>query len=333
MIITVTPNPALDITYRVGHLVPGESHRVGNPVERAGGKGLNTAGTLAAMGHDVLAIAAVGEPVRSFAADLTSRGIRHLLVPGTGATRRSVAVVDSSGAATLFNEAGAAVPDHVWDELLGALARACTNPSARVLTVSGSLPPDTPPDLVRRLVVVAHRAGLAVVLDISGPALVRALEARPEIVKPNRSEAATTVGDPAAVAASGPEPAGALARALTTGGARAAVVSDGRAGLSLAAGPVNLRAWLPTPLKGNATGAGDALTAALAADLDRGGFLQALVPGAPPGEAPGAEAWAAALRRAVAWSAAAVLQPVAGTIDPADVERLLPTVEIEETTA
>ena len=36
------------------------------------------------------------------------------------------------------------------------------------------------------------------------------------------------------------------------------------------------------------------------------------------------------LRRGVAWSAAAVLQPVAGAVDPADVDRLLPTVEIEE---
>ena len=44
----------------------------------------------------------------------------------------------------------------------------------------------------------------------------------------------------------------------------------------------------------------------------------------------GRDDWAAVLRRGVAWSAAAVLQPVAGAVDPADVDRLLPTVEIEE---
>jgi tagatose 6-phosphate kinase len=102
-------------------------------------------------------------------------------------------------------------------------------------------------------------------------------------------------------------------------GARAALISDGTNGLVLVHDDVVLRAHLPRPLSGNPTGAGDALTASLAADLDGDGDL-------PQGR----EAWAAVLRRGVAWSAAAVLQPVAGAVDPADVGRLLPTVEIEE---
>jgi tagatose 6-phosphate kinase len=71
------------------------------------------------------------------------------------------------------------------------------------------------------------------------------------------------------------------------------------------------RAWLAEPLSGNPTGAGDAAVAALAAGLSLG------------------RAPRDTLRDAVAWSAAAVLHPVAGHIRPADIDRLLPMVRVQ----
>lgn len=53
MILTVTLNTALDITYRVRSLRPHASHRVSEVTERPGGKGLNVARVLAALGHEV----------------------------------------------------------------------------------------------------------------------------------------------------------------------------------------------------------------------------------------------------------------------------------------
>ena len=41
MIVTVTPNPALDLTWHVDRLETGETHRADAGVSRAGGKGLN----------------------------------------------------------------------------------------------------------------------------------------------------------------------------------------------------------------------------------------------------------------------------------------------------
>ncbi|MDN5767033.1 MAG: hexose kinase [Humibacillus sp.] len=328
MILTLTPNPAIDITYRIAAVTLGESHRVEHVTERAGGKGINTAAVLTSMGVDALALAPVGDATQPFfAADLDGRGIRHHLVRAPRPTRRSVALVDDAHEATLFNEAGAPMPDAVWHEVIGQVER--LGGAGGVLTVSGSLPAQSPTDLVARVTRAAHEAGVRVVLDVSGPALSNSLAFAPELVKPNRSEAIATLtalnrADPAASAA---EPltetsATGLARLLVEAGARAAVVSDGAAGLALAAGSVSLRAWLPKALQGNPTGAGDALTAALAASLDD----------LPPDRLPDdREAWAEVLRRGVAWSAAAVLQPVAGPIDPGDVARLLPTVEIEET--
>ena len=379
MILTLTPNPAIDITYRIAAVTPGQSHRVENVTERAGGKGINTAAVLTSMGVDAIAIAPVGEATRHFFADdLDGRGIRHHLVRAPRPTRRSVALVDDAHEATLFNEAGAPTPDAVWDEVIRQVAR--LGGSRGVLTVSGSMPAQTPTDLVARVTRAAHEAGLQVVLDVSGPALSNSLAFAPELVKPNRSEAAATIaalmslsGADAGAVGSGDQPhpdadTPELARLLVEAGAGAAVVSYGAAGLALATGSLGLRAWLPRALRGNPTGAGDALTAALAASLEDHlvGDLRTnpdltdahLAKDQPLGDEPHGDqphgdhrpsnrrpderlpeeqlprdrdGWAEVLRRGVAWSAAAVLQPAAGPIDPGDVARLLPTVEIEET--
>jgi 1-phosphofructokinase family hexose kinase len=314
MIVTLTPNPAVDITYAVPTVTLGESHRVADVRERAGGKGLNVASVLTAMGSHVVAVAPVGaDELAAFATDLTDRGVSLRLVESPCRTRRSVAVVDGDGTATLFNEAGAAQPPAVWARVSGALAALAAQ--ADVLTISGSLPTGAPDDLVQRLTAEATRAGLRVVLDVGGPALTRALSAGPTLVKPNRAEATAALDGGHGSAPT----AGDLAFALVDRGAEAAIVSDGASGIQLLHEDVELHARLRDPLRGNATGAGDALTASLAADLDSlGGLPQ------------GRDAWAEVLRRGVAWSAAAVLQPVAGVIDPADVERLMSAVEVEE---
>lgn len=320
MILTLTPNPATDATYRVGALTLGETHRVEQVSERAGGKGINTASVLRAMGLDVMAVAPVAEAsLSAFEGDLNARGIRHYLVGTTAPTRRSVAVVDDVHEATVFNEAGSPLPESIWDDVIDAVERFAS--PGDVLTVSGSLPPQALDDVVLRITMAAKAARLKVVLDVREEALALALAATPDLVKPNRSEALATLSRAGLGEELGRDTSAArLARALVEAGAASAVVSDGSAGLSLAAGSVGLRAWLPAALRGNPTGAGDALTAALAATLDELDHL-------PDGH----EAWAQALSRGVAWSAAAVLQPLAGEVDPADFARLLPTVEIEET--
>ena len=98
-------------------------------------------------------------------------------------------------------------------------------------------------------------------------------------------------------------------------GAREVLVSLGSDGLLLfdSRGTAR-RARLHGSLHGNPTGAGDAAVAALAAALDEGGT---------PGDA---------LTNAVAWSAAAVLHPLAGRLRAADVDRLLPEVVLEPAT-
>lgn len=325
MILTVTPNPALDITHTIDALVPGESHTVAAVAERAGGKGVNVATTLACLGYAATASGPVGEEqLASFAHRVRAAGVTDAFVASPHPVRRSIAIVTPSET-TVLNEAGAPQPVEVWDQLIEVL-RSRLGPGD-VVSISGSLPPSCPADLVRRLVEAAATAGARGVLDVRGPALTAALASRPAIVTPNAAEAADTTG----VA----DPLGA-ARALVAAGAGAAVVSNGAAGLLVVHAATVLSARLPTALSGNPTGAGDALTAALCARLEQGEPGESgVVPtrdGSPArtGLPDDPAWWRETARWAVAWSGAAVLQPVAGVVDPTDAAALLPTVEIKE---
>jgi len=303
MILTVTPNVALDITYRVDQLTPGSSHRVRKVEERAGGKGINVARALRALGHDTIVFGFVGGATAgTIMTDLARGGLAHELVAVKGPTRRSIAVVDSSNdAATLFNEAGPHVPATSWNDLEALLAARL--PEATALVVSGSLPPGARDDACARLVRLAAAHGVTVLVDIVGEALLQAAAAGADIVKPNSSELLDTT-DLSDVAAA--------ATALRRRGAKAVVVSLGAAGMTAFTPEGSWRAAPPTRIVGNPTGSGDAAAAALIAGA---------VAGAP---------WPDRLRDAVALSAAAVLQPTAGSVDMRDYLRFVSQILVEE---
>ena len=302
MILTVTPNAALDITYEVDELVPHQSHRVTAVRQRAGGKGVNVASVLARMGRPVIATGLVGGAAGdAIRADLEARGVATRFVEGTGGSRRTVNVVSAAhGDATIFNEPGPGLTGPAWQPLVAGLDSLMTEAAATVVVLAGSLPPGLPDDAYAELVELGHAHGARVIVDADGAALRGALRSGPDLVAPNRAELAR---------ATGTQDVAAGAAALRGLGARDVLVSCGADGLVLI--PEKGSGWharLPAPLSGNPTGAGDAVVAAVAAGLA------------------GDSTWQRMVQDAVAWSAAAVLQPIAGEIDPEDVARLAPQV-------
>lgn len=308
MIVTVTPNPAEDLTWHVDRLLPGETHRVPAGASRAGGKGINVARVLAAEGHEVLALATAGGSTGArLADDLTRSGLRHALVPIAGETRRSIAIVDeASGDTSILNEHGAALSPAEASELVAEATR--LGRTASVVVISGSLPPGLDPDAIAALVAELIAAGVAVVVDTSGPGLLAAARAGATVLKPNRDELAAVTGESDPVAG---------AQVLLDAGARIVVVSLGADGLlvldATGAGR-GIRARLPQPLHGNATGAGDAAVAAIAAALAEHPELRAAADAEPTVDTTAARI--ALARRATAWSASAVLMPLAGALSP-----------------
>ncbi|MBE0009343.1 MULTISPECIES: 1-phosphofructokinase family hexose kinase [unclassified Arthrobacter] len=297
-IITVTANPAVDLTYAVPRLIPGSSHRVRQPLLRAGGKGLNVARVLHQAGYRTVALAPVGGlSGTEFREELVASGVPHMLTPTAAATRRSMAFVDGeAGQTSIFNETGRPLTDTEWEAFSAAFEAQLDGAGA--LVGSGSLPDGAPVDFYPSLVRRARKHGIPSLIDTSGDALLAAADAGADLLKPNHHEllaatGATTLDDGA--------------RQLLDRGAGAVVVSCGEEGMALhRTGSPTLWASLPR-VDGNPTGAGDASVAALAVVLASG--------------ATGAWDTAASrhrdetlLRLATAWSAAAVLMPAAGEL-------------------
>jgi tagatose 6-phosphate kinase len=306
VIIAVTPNAALDVTYEVDELKPQHSHRVRAVRQRAGGKGVNVASVLALMGHEVVVTGfAGGTTGAQIRVDLDSRGLRHRLIECEGESRRTINVVSAvNGEATIFNEPGPEVSATRWQQLLDKLCELVDTTAGAVVVLSGSPPRGLAKDAYAEMITLCRGRGARAIVDTSGAPLLSAISAGPDLAKPNTAEVfeAVAIPDPVLGAAE-----------LRRRGARDVVISAGRDGLMLL--PAQGRGWrgrLAEPLRGNPTGAGDAAVAALAAGVATGATAGAMV------------------QAAVAWSAAAVLQPVAGDVNPDDVHRLSGQVLMEE---
>jgi tagatose 6-phosphate kinase len=143
VILTVTPNVALDITYEVDELGPHQSHRVTAVRQRAGGKGLNVASVLTRMGRRVISTGIVrgvtGDEIRK---DLEARGVAARFVVGVGSSRRTVNVVSAvHGDATIFSEPGPQLTGPDWQSLIAGLGSVMGEAAPTVVVLAGSLPP------------------------------------------------------------------------------------------------------------------------------------------------------------------------------------------------
>ncbi|MEU0135134.1 1-phosphofructokinase family hexose kinase [Streptomyces sp. NPDC006296] len=304
MILTVTLNTALDLTYTVPALVPHTSHRVRDVTERPGGKGVNVARVLAALGHDTVVTGFAGGPTGTVLRELLG-ALPHrpadALVTVAGNTRRTLAVVDrSSGDTTQLNEPGPHIDAGEWASLLGTFGDLL--PRAAAVALCGSLPPGVHVGAYAELVRRARAAGVPVLLDTGGEPLRRGIAARPDLVKPNAEELARLTGTREPLRAT---------RDARRRGAHGVVTSLGPDGLLAVTPDGDWRAAPPSAVPGNPTGAGDSAVA---------GLLSALAEGL---------GWQDRLTRAVALSTATVLAPAAGEFDRAAYEDLLGRVTVE----
>jgi len=316
VIIVVCLNPALDITHEVAAVDWAGVNRPGTVHDRPGGKGLNVARTLHALGADVLVLGLAGGIAGTGVAEaLRQSGVRAALTPISGQTRRTFTVVDGRGGVASFYEPGPGVGAEEFAGFLDGYREAVDDSDAVVL--SGSLPPGLPAGTYATLIEAAQ--GVPVVLDTHGQALHLGATAGPAVVKPNLAELEALAGRPLSVPGGADHGADhrvdhqavtAAAGELRCAGARAVVVTLGAAGLMAVTGDGGWRAR-PPAVAGNPTGAGDAVAAALA---------HGLVLGRP---------WDERLRHAAALGAAAAAAPVAGEFRPGDYHGALDAVTVE----
>ncbi|MER7518933.1 1-phosphofructokinase [Streptomyces sp. NPDC126499] len=294
MILTVTPNPSLDRTYEVPALERGEVLRATGERMDPGGKGVNVSRALAAAGHRTVAVVPLGGAPGALVAELlAAQGIRVAPVPLTGHTRSNIAIAEPDGTLTKVNAPGPKLSPEESETLLASVGR--YDPAPEWIACCGSLPRGLAPEWYAELVTRAHAAGARIALDTSGPSLLAALTARPDVVKPNAEELAGAVGRPLATVGDAVK----AARELRESGAGAVLASLGADGQLLVSDDGVWYGTAAVKAVRSDVGAGDASLA---------GFLAA------GGEGP--EALAAAL----AHGAAAVQLPGSEMPTPADLD-------------
>ena len=301
-ILTLTLNPALDLTVRLARLEPGEVNRSETLLTHAAGKGVNVAQVLADLGHELTVGGFLGEGnPQAFEALIAQRGFTDAFIRVPGETRSNIKIAEQDGRVTDINAPGPQVTEQAQNALLDKLAQIA--PGFDAVVVAGSLPRGVSPQWFKGLLEQLKRYGLKVALDTSGEALRAGLLAGPWLVKPNTEELAEAL-DNATDAVS----------QLHRQGVEHVVVSDGAAGVSWYSPNAALQATPPKVTVASTVGAGDSLLA---------GMLHGLLTGDTPEQT---------LRRATAIAAMAVTQIGFGISDDAQLARLESGVDVRTLT-
>lgn len=256
-ILTLTLNPALDLTVRLDSLQPGALNRSQGLLSHAAGKGLNVAQVLADLGHKVSVSGFLGAAnAAPFEALFDRRGLRDAFVRVPGETRSNIKLAEHDGRITDINGPGLQVGAEQQAELLEELEPIVAGHDAVV--VAGSLPQGVSPQWFAGLLRLLQGFGLPLALDSSGAALRAGLALSPWLVKPNEEELAEACTLPADASAE----LLAAARRLRGQGVEHVLLSRGAAGVCWFGPDFALQAKPPRVEVVSTVGAGDSLLAA-----------------------------------------------------------------------
>ena len=189
-LVTLTPSPALDRTYRVSELLLGEVNRALGVTEEFAGKGVNVSRNLALDG--IVAPAVVPLAAKDAAAIDPDPLLRFSECAGR--LRVNITAIDEEGETTKINQSPTAVSEGEWGALVELAAEEVHNTSAAWLLVAGSFPRVGGADA--SLASLTSRIGsVRVALDASGSVFTEwARSGRVDFVKPNVKELGEAVG-------------------------------------------------------------------------------------------------------------------------------------------
>lgn len=250
-ILTLTLNPALDLTLRLASLQPGAINRCDELRSHAAGKGLNVAQVLADLGHSLSVSGFLGRAnAAPFERLMQARGFHDLFVRVPGETRSNIKLAEAGGRITDLNGPGPQVEAEHLQRLEEELQPLLAGHDAVV--VAGSLPRGVTTQWFASLLRRIKASGVPLVVDSSGAALQAALGVVPWLIKPNEEELREACGSdlPAAITR------------LRGQGIEHVLLSRGADGVEWHGPGIALRAVPPRVEVASTVGAGDSLLAA-----------------------------------------------------------------------
>ncbi|HLR98610.1 1-phosphofructokinase family hexose kinase [Mycolicibacillus parakoreensis] len=264
-IVTLTMNPALDVTASTARVHPSSKVRCYNDRYDPGGGGINAARIAHLLGADVLALFPIGGQTGELLVDLLIReGVPYRRVEIPGRTRESFTVdEESTGEQYRFVLPGPTLSSVEYTRCLDELRAVATG--ARFVIASGSLPPAAPVGFYQAVAELCAGLGARLILDASGPGL-RHLTSGVFLLKPSLRELGELVGRELDAE---PDILAAARELITAGTVEVVVVSRGPQGALL----VTADEWRRFPAIArrpvSTVGAGDAMVGAIATALSR----------------------------------------------------------------
>lgn len=267
-IVTLTMNPALDVSSTVDRVVSEHKLRCGPSRFDPGGGGVNVSRAIRNLGGSSIAVYPLGGPTgQAYRGFLEAAGVVGRVITIAGNTRESFTVDETStGEQFRFVLQGPEFREPEWRACLSVVGDHL--PVGGFLVASGSLPPGVPDDFYAQLARICGDHDIRLVVDASGPALAAALAEGVFLIKPSRDELAELVGAPGEL--DRPEQVEAAHSIVADGRAEVVALTLGAAGAILVTADDELH--LPTPQIEvvSAVGAGDAFLAGLVLRLAEG---------------------------------------------------------------
>lgn len=257
-VVTVTLNPALDLTGSLSELNVGSVSLVSQSNLHAAGKGVNVAKVLSDLGAQVTVTGFLGKENPELFHQLFSQiNVTDEFIEVEGATRINVKLVEENGRVSDINFPGVQVSTEEIERFERVLFRLAEDHDYFV--IAGSLPGGVSPELCASWIKTLRQRGKKVLFDSSNSALATGISAQPWLVKPNDEELADLVGQELSTF----EQCQRAAQALSSKGIDNVVVSMGAEGVMWLNQDQLLRSAPPRMNVVSTVGAGDTLVAGL----------------------------------------------------------------------
>jgi len=192
MIVTVTPNPALDKLYWVDAISQDPQTpltRATRSMTSAGGKGINVSIFLARIGVENVAMGFIaGHMGRMIENKVREEGVTTNFVWTEGETRTNAIILERGKEASPVevNEAGPVISKIALEHFRRRYCRIIKR--AKYVVLGGSLPPGVDSNFYKELVALAKKHNVKTIVNTGGAALTEAIEAAPFLVKPDIRE-------------------------------------------------------------------------------------------------------------------------------------------------
>lgn len=192
-VVTITLNPALDLTGSLNSLNVGTVSLVNEGSLHAAGKGVNVAKVLSDLGAEVTVTGFLGKDNQEMFCQLFEEiGATDEFIRINGSTRINVKLVETNGEVSDINFPGVSVTEADIAAFEATLDRLAEEHEFFVL--AGSLPSGISPSLCASWIEKLHSLGKKVLFDSSRDALAAGLDAHPWLIKPNDEELSQFVG-------------------------------------------------------------------------------------------------------------------------------------------